>query len=207
MALAADQTILATEKLDQRRRRASDLTSIARELLLNAGWTPKELSAVVVGLGPGSFTALRVGLASAKTLAYATGCAFIGVETFAAYAWQITGPKIAVIGDALQGELYVREYVKGKDDLVPSSPMKIISREDWETSLEEDFQITGPGTNLLTQRQNQVVESSLQILLLNSLLNVAKNCPWAVHTNMWTAEPIYLRGSSAEEKTKKSLAS
>jgi hypothetical protein len=32
------------------------------------------------------------------------------------------------------------------------------------------------------------------------LLTVARNCPWAVTTDMWTAEPFYLRGSSAEEK-------
>jgi hypothetical protein len=32
------------------------------------------------------------------------------------------------------------------------------------------------------------------------LLTVARSMPWAVHTDMWTAEPLYLRGSSAEEK-------
>jgi hypothetical protein len=32
------------------------------------------------------------------------------------------------------------------------------------------------------------------------LLTVARSYPWAVTTDMWTAEPLYLRGSSAEEK-------
>lgn len=52
------------------------------ELLLGeAGVSLREVAAVGVGTGPGGFSGLRVGLASAKTLAYVLGCPIVGVPT------------------------------------------------------------------------------------------------------------------------------
>jgi tRNA threonylcarbamoyl adenosine modification protein YeaZ len=47
---------------------------------------PRDLAAVVVGTGPGNFTGLRIGLATAKTIAYAAGVPLVGVPTPAALA-------------------------------------------------------------------------------------------------------------------------
>src|SRR5436189_1221499 len=83
IALASDGSIIAEMRLEASTRRASDLAMMLERLLQQVNWKAKELSQIIVGLGPGSFTGLRVGLASAKALAYAVGCQFIGVETFA----------------------------------------------------------------------------------------------------------------------------
>ena len=53
-----------------------------------AGWQPRDVQAVIVSRGPGSYTGLRVGIISAKTFAYATGCDLLAVDTFAALALQ-----------------------------------------------------------------------------------------------------------------------
>ena len=111
-ALAADETVIAEAKIGEERRRASDLALVVDRLLRDAGWEPGSLTAVVVGLGPGSYTGLRVGLASAKALAYAIGSRFVGVETFAAIAVRAPAEvrELSVIGDALQGKLFRRDY-------------------------------------------------------------------------------------------------
>ena len=61
--------------------------------------TPADLTGVMVGRGPGSYTGLRVGIMSAKALAYATGCQLLAVDTFAAIAEQAPAEAQSVVGD------------------------------------------------------------------------------------------------------------
>ncbi len=200
VALASGETVVAEGRLDRQRRRASDLAAVCQELLRQSGWRAKDLTAVVVGMGPGSFTGLRVGVASAKMLAYAAGCAFVGVETFAAYAAQVTAPHVSVIADALQGEVYCRAYQHGSDGLSPLSPLEIRSLDRWREMTPSETVVTGPGVSLLGETTLKVSSEAERILLPGSLLRVAQQFAWSVTTDMWAAEPYYLRGSSAEEK-------
>ena len=91
---APSDEALADEALAVRVTWSSDDTrSLSRELvgriaqvLENAGWKMDDVDAVAVGLGPGSWTSLRVVLATAKTLAQARGWKLCGVPTFDAVA-------------------------------------------------------------------------------------------------------------------------
>ena len=203
VALAAGDAVVIEERLDQKRRRASDLAAVCQDLLRRHGWRAKDLTAVVVGMGPGSYTALRVGVASAKMLAYAAGCAFVGVETFAAYASQVASTRVAVIADALQGEVYCRDYEHTPAGLTPRSPLEIRQLADWQAGVNSEMVVTGPGTNLLTLATLTVAPDAERVLRPASLLHVAQHYTWAVTTDMGTAEPYYLRGSSAEEKKRR----
>lgn len=58
-------------------------------LLREAGVARADLAAVVVGTGPGAFTGLRVGLATAKTMAHELGCPIVGIPTAAALAMAV----------------------------------------------------------------------------------------------------------------------
>jgi tRNA threonylcarbamoyl adenosine modification protein YeaZ len=66
--------------------RAVRVLADADELLAAAGAQPRELSAIVVGTGPGSFTGVRIGLAAARALAFALELPLAGVSTLAALA-------------------------------------------------------------------------------------------------------------------------
>jgi tRNA threonylcarbamoyladenosine biosynthesis protein TsaB len=204
-ALAADGTVIAEAQLGQERRRASDLAMVVDRLFREAGWEPQSLTAVVVGLGPGSYTGLRVGLASAKALAYATGCRFFGVETFAAIALRTPADagRVSVIADALQGRLFRRDFRRSGTDLESAGPLEVVGATDWLAGLQPGNWATGPAAGSWEGK----LPTGVHLIKTNDreprpsdVLMVARSCAWATVTDMWSAEPLYLRGSSAEEK-------
>ena len=198
VALASEETVLAEDRLAEARRRASDLALAVNRLLRGRGWKPRELTAVVVGLGPGSYTGLRVGLASAKALAYATGCQFLGVETFAAIAARTSHPHVSVIGDALRGKLFCRDYLRSATgSLKPATELQIVPAVEWQRSFAADAMASGPAAGMFDVLRMPESEREPRPI---DLLTVARTCAWAITTNVWRAEPLYLRGSSAEEK-------
>src|SRR5438034_1064164 len=111
VALAEGPVLRGTRPLDEARRHAQDLAPAVSDLLKGVAWRPRDIQAVFVSRGPGSYTGLRVGIMSAKVFAYATGAALLGIETFQAIATQIpqecSGPA-DVLGDAQQGKVYVQ---------------------------------------------------------------------------------------------------
>ena len=74
------------EVLGERASRAVRVLADAEELLEQAGAEPLELSRLVVGTGPGSFTGTRMGLAAARGLAFALNLQLAGVSTLDALA-------------------------------------------------------------------------------------------------------------------------
>ena len=79
-----DGAVLARESLEGRYRHSQELLPAVQRLLERAELRLNDLAAVVVGTGPGAFTGLRVGLATAKTLAHELGVPVIGIATSAA---------------------------------------------------------------------------------------------------------------------------
>jgi tRNA threonylcarbamoyladenosine biosynthesis protein TsaB len=105
---------LAETPLAGDRPHASDLLPALQALLEQLGAGPAELDAVVVGTGPGSYTGLRVGVATALGLARGAGAALYGVPSLEALAFGELAPgqSAAFLLDARQGELYLARYLR-----------------------------------------------------------------------------------------------
>jgi tRNA threonylcarbamoyl adenosine modification protein YeaZ len=88
-------------RLEGERAHASDLLPVLDALLTRLGTTPQDITRVVVGLGPGSLTGLRVGGATALGIARAAGAALVGVSSFEAAAAAVAGEHaVLIVNDA-----------------------------------------------------------------------------------------------------------
>jgi tRNA threonylcarbamoyladenosine biosynthesis protein TsaB len=93
------------EVLGERTSRAVSVLEDVDALLRQAGAHTRELDGVAVGIGPGSFTGVRVGLATARGLALALGVPVAGVSTLDALA--AGAPGALPVIDARRGEVFV----------------------------------------------------------------------------------------------------
>jgi tRNA threonylcarbamoyladenosine biosynthesis protein TsaB len=96
----------APERLTERPGHASELLPAVHEVMKRAGVGFADLDAVAVGLGPGTFTGLRIGVATARALAKANAMPVRGVSSLAALAAGMpAGMRLPLI-DAKRGEVY-----------------------------------------------------------------------------------------------------
>jgi tRNA threonylcarbamoyladenosine biosynthesis protein TsaB len=81
VALCDSRGIVALKENSEDKSHASRLTVFIEELLTGAGIRAQDLDAVAVSKGPGSYTGLRIGVSTAKGIAYAASIPLIGIET------------------------------------------------------------------------------------------------------------------------------
>jgi tRNA threonylcarbamoyladenosine biosynthesis protein TsaB len=136
IALVKDGKIAATLERPASSHCAA-LPAAVDELLRGAKVSIRDLGAIAAGIGPGSFTGLRVGIAYAKGIAAASGCALIGVPSFDAIAVAAlkaaktsVGMQICPIVDARKGEAYFALYRVTADGLEKVIEEAVVTVED-----------------------------------------------------------------------------
>ncbi|OBF10468.1 tRNA N6-adenosine(37)-N6-threonylcarbamoyltransferase complex dimerization subunit TsaB [Mycobacterium sp. ACS4054] len=108
----ADQTVLAERVTVDARAHAERLTPNVIAALEDAGLSMTDLDAVVVGCGPGPFTGLRAGMATAAAYGHALGIPVRGVCSLDAIGVRTTGD-VLVVTDARRREVYWARYRDG----------------------------------------------------------------------------------------------
>jgi tRNA threonylcarbamoyladenosine biosynthesis protein TsaB len=103
--VATSALVDGEEVLGERTSRAVTVLEDLDALLRQAGAHTRELEGLAVGIGPGSFTGVRIGLATARGLSLALGVPVAGVSTLAALA--AGAPEAVPVIDARRGEVFV----------------------------------------------------------------------------------------------------
>lgn len=175
-------------------------------LLEEAGVAFADLGAIVVGCGPGPFTGLRVGMATASAFGQALGIPVHGVCTHDAVAMLIDDPSALIITDARRREVYWARYesqarVDGPSVIAPaqlvSGPVDVLSVPDnLRTQLPEGVVAGAMAVTYLAPRPAGLVAAALAALPDSEDLS-APAAPLV---------PLYLRRPDAKEPAPKPLS-
>ena len=127
-------TVLAARDHMCRRQANVELVSTVQAALADAGLAMEQLDAVLVGRGPGSFTGVRIGIATAKGLACGAGLPLYGTSALDAMAWSAhaAGARglLAVAGDAMRGEIYPGIYELDEASAHRTFPAETVLKAD-----------------------------------------------------------------------------
>lgn len=145
-------TLLASCQVDAPRQANQVLLARAALLLEEAGLVTGDVDAVAVGRGPGSFTGVRIGVATAKGIACGLGVALYGVSTLDSVAWRawragVRG-RLGVVADAMRKEVYPVRYElddAGVTRLEPDMVAKPAQVAQAWAGEEDDITLTGDG--------------------------------------------------------------
>lgn len=108
-AIAEDERLLGQAYLHVTKKHSETLLPILDQLLTDCGYSIKDMDAVAVTAGPGSFTGVRIGVASASAFAYALSCPVYEVSTLdALLAMAPSGLLTCALLDARRDQVYVK---------------------------------------------------------------------------------------------------
>lgn len=131
---SAEGALLDADAFEGRYRHSQELLPAVVRLLDRAGLRLPDLAGVIVGTGPGAFTGLRVGLATAKTLAHELHRPVVGIPSSEALLagvedatrlWLPSGPRDRLRIDAGQAPQLVPGNAEGADAVAPSTDLAV----------------------------------------------------------------------------------
>lgn len=159
VALAENGRIISMRESTEGRNHAQYLAVYIEEIFREMGRRTSELDAVAVGMGPGSYTGLRIGVSTAKGLCYALGIPLIAVSSLKAMAVaalqdfdagilpidDIEGTYLCPMIDARRMEVYTQVFDAALNEITEVEA-KIIDGDSFNTFIEEKpFLIFGSG--------------------------------------------------------------
>jgi tRNA threonylcarbamoyladenosine biosynthesis protein TsaB len=214
VAAAIDDKVLAEIDLGPRQRSAQSLAPAIKAILEQLGWQPRDVGLVAVTAGPGSFTGLRVGVATAKVFAYATKAEVLGISTLeviaAAAPRQIE--KLSAAIDAQRGDVVAQDFQRlPAGGLEPLGPDRLMPFADWLAGLPPGFAISGP----VLKKWSEPFPPGIEVVPPELWQPTAANVARLAHRDYcagrrddpWRLLPVYSRPSAAEEKWVKPVAS
>lgn len=135
MTLSADDGSVHSVRSNGTNSHNEELPDLISQVLTLAKMTPEQLNSIVLGIGPGSFTGLRIGLSYVQGLAYALKLPVTAISSLAAYAQSVAEPNqvLLAISDARRSELFAANFSSdehgwicpvGPEEIVPESAAK-----------------------------------------------------------------------------------
>ena len=210
VAVATADTLLAEITL-QTKKTHSELLMPHIDKILNMAEVGKaDIKAVAVSVGPGSFTGLRIGLATAKTLAYALKVPLIGVPTLAALAYGcfVPGAILAPMLDAQKGNVYqaVFEWRCGElKEIMPPTVMYIDEALNHLAQYNSPVVLMGEAA-VLHRGKIQEIGNQLVLAAPHLIIQRAGSVAALGHVlltqglqhDVMALEPLYIRRAEAE---------
>jgi len=172
--------------------------------------TFKDLNAIAISIGPGSFTALRIGISTAKGIAFASNLPLIGIPTLQALAERIIEPNSVICPflDARKKEVYFALYKRDHDgSLLQLKREKAAKVEEMCKSIKRRTIFLGNGVEVYGEKVKQILREMAIFTPKAQRLPTASTVAeigYRIFLNnnypkdLSSVRPIYLRPSDAE---------
>ncbi|QGG93904.1 tRNA (adenosine(37)-N6)-threonylcarbamoyltransferase complex dimerization subunit type 1 TsaB [Actinomarinicola tropica] len=208
-AIGGHEGVLASAHSSRGKRHAETLTPAIDFIRRQARIELSEISVVAVDLGPGLFTGLRVGIASAKAIAHGLRIPMIGVTSLdlVAFPVRFTSRLVVATLDARRGELYYAFYRQVPGGLQRVADPEVGSPDDLASEIiarNEECLLVGDGAIRYAElfeglTKVEIADRALAYPTATSLVQLAHaralREEWV---NPWDLQPLYLRAPDAE---------
>lgn len=216
VAIIEEENLIGEVIFNTGKNHSSRLMPVLDSLLKEVELDFFGLDALAVSTGPGSFTGLRIGLATAKSLSYATGLPLVGVPTLDALARNLylESGFVCPLLKAGRSEVYTALYrCEGAlqyrlTDYLVLSPRELA---DLLKSKEEKVTMLGDGVWTFKEILLEELGSRVGFASRTHFFLRAANVAWLAWERLrqepvedqWSVKPFYIRSSAAEENLKK----
>ena len=219
VAVGQDNDPILERSWSEPARASHNLIPMIQSVLSDAGVRVDQIDRFAAGVGPGTFSGLRIAVTTLQALALPGGKPVVGFSSAAVLAYQVaqghctvgnTLP-VTVVGDARRGQLWFARYEVGRDDLQPIVPPRIAPAGAWPSWLQPagklvtpDWDRLGatlapwvpPGVDLIPEPRQPAASSVLELARLFQRHNRAYPPPVPLYLNPPVAVPGPEKGAS-----------
>ena len=217
VAILNDTDLLGEYVLNNKREHSIVLMPMIEDLLKDCNLTIDDIDGYVVSKGPGSFTGLRIGMATVKGLSFGSGKPYVSISSLDALAYSLSSFEglICPIMDALRDNVYTAVYSYINSSLVPileptsmnidelsnfikNQDSPVIFTRDAVCKHREFILDNIPNARFAPNHLSIVRASSIGELGLNLLKNNIQDDP--------NSAPVYLKKPQAERELERRLS-
>ena len=208
VALLKDGDLLAQSMQISGLTHSQTLLPMAEDLLKNTGIAFEDIDRFAVAHGPGSFTGIRIGIATVKGMAWASDKDCVGVSTLEAMAYNgiSAGGIICCCMDARRSQIYNAKFRFEDGKLIRLCEDRAIALSELEP--DEDMFLVGDGASITAdylREQNISFRLAPPYLLHQTAYGVGKAAEGKTAVKSGDILPVYLRLSQAERERQERL--
>lgn len=197
VCLSEGATAVAVKVNPAQKDSAAWIHTAIRQLMLEQQIKFDALSAIAVSAGPGSYTGLRVGMATAKGLCYATGLPLLSINTLqmmAAAAMEEPTDLLCPMIDARRMEVFTALYTPALEEVMAAHPL-VLQPDSFQAMLQKkSITFFGNGSNKFQNLIHQNTNACFKHIIVNAthMAILANSCfLQEKFTNLAYSEPCY----------------
>lgn len=200
VALSCNGMLMAIRTHDDAREQAALLNGMIGEVLDASGIKPDGITAICVGAGPGSYTGLRVGLSTAKGLAYALDKPLMLFNNLDLLALKYEGEAaMDIVLKAREGEYFFAQYDKeGKS----TTPPQHMYAKDLASVLNSDALLISDDETLHAAHSGQALQVDLTVSLDHWIPAAERRFSMEQFDDLAYSEPFYLKAAYTTQSKK-----
>lgn len=212
VAVLEDDKLICEYTINTKKTHSQKLMPMIENILKLSDLDIKEIDAIAICVGPGSFTGLRIGMATAKAMAHVNNIPLIGVNSLEILGanMDLCNRNICSILDAQRNQVYMNKYILKDDKITELEEISIKAIDELLeeiSSSNEDWVLVGEAVYKYKEKIEEISNITIpspanNITKASTLCFVARDKMLANDQvyNCYNINPMYIRKSQAEEQ-------